>query len=201
MINKSKFKSHKFKNNDDEFLFFGTQKSIEQNLENLNNIDISDKYYVQSGNQSDWSTCSILRELNETILTVDQNKDKGLPKINTIEENQDKFFINCSLMGIDNFFEEILKFKKKGTTQEWDKRVRNISKIKSENDYLIFLVSSLSGLKNLKARYGEMNNDVKLKFKIKNGIYNIETFYFDDIFDDTEPSGFNTLGHLIEKEE
>lgn len=46
-----------------------------------------------------------------------------------------------------------------------------------------------------------MNNDVKLKFKIKNGIYNIETFYFDDIFDDTEPSGFNTLGHLIEKEE
>lgn len=113
MINKSKFKSHKFKNNDDEFLFFGTQKSIEQNLENLNNIDISDKYYVQSGNQSDWSTCSILRELNETILTVDQNKDKGLPKINTIEENQDKFFINCSLMGIDNFFEEILKFKKR----------------------------------------------------------------------------------------
>lgn len=199
-MNKSKFKSHKFKNNDDEFLFFGTQKSIEQNLENLNNVNITDKYYAQSGNQSDWSTCSILRELNETILTVDQNKDKGLPKINTIEENQDKFFINCSLMDINNFFDEILKFKLKGSIQDWDKRVRTISKIKSENDYLIFLVSSLPGLKNLKARYGEMNNDVKLKFKIKNGIYNIETFYFDDIFDDTEPSGFNTLGHLIERE-
>jgi hypothetical protein len=45
-----------------------------------------------------------------------------------------------------------------------------------------------------------LNNDVKLKFKIKDGIYNIETFYFDDIFGDTEPSGFNTLGHLIERE-
>ena len=45
-----------------------------------------------------------------------------------------------------------------------------------------------------------MSKDVRLKFKMKNGTYIIETLYYDDIFGDTEPSGFNTLGHLIERE-
>lgn len=200
--NKSKynFKSHKFKNNNDEFLFFGTQTSIKQNLENLKNINISDKYYANSGSQSDWSTCSILSELDGMVFTVDQDKDKALPEINIVGENDDKFFVNCSLIDIGDFFVEILKFKKKNSIQEWDKRPRNISKIKSENDHLIFFISSLSKLKNLNVSYEEMSNDVRLNFKIKNGTYNIETFYFDDIFGDTEPSGFNTLGHLIERE-
>ena len=200
MISKSKFKSHKFKNNNDEFLFFGTQTSIKQNLENLKNINISDKYYAQSGSQSDWSTCSKLNELDGMVFTVDQDKDKALPEINIVGENDDKFFVNCSLIDTGDFFDEILKFKKKNSIQEWDKRTRNISKIKSENDHLIFFISSLSKLKNLNVSYEEMSNDVRLNFKIKNGTYNIETFYFDDIFGDTESSGFNTLGHLIERE-
>ena len=113
--NKSKynFKSHKFKNNNDEFLFFGTQTSIKQNLENLKNINISDKYYANSGSQSDWSTCSILSELDGMIFTVDQDKDKALPEIDIVGENDDKFFVNCSLMDIGDFFDEILRFKKK----------------------------------------------------------------------------------------
>ena len=197
---KSKFKSYKFKNNDDEFLFFGTQTSIEENLGNISKIKISNKYYVHSGYQSEWSTCNKINELEGMIFTVDQDKDCALPEINNIDENEDKFFINCSLMHISDYYDKILKFKQKNSIQEWDKRARNISKIKSENDCLMFLISSLSGLKNLNGSFEDLSNDVKLKFKMKNGVYNIETFYFDDIFGDTEPSGFNTLGHLIEKE-
>lgn len=197
---KSKFKSYKLKNNDDEFLFFGTQTSIEENLGNISKIKISNKYYVHSGYQSEWSTCNKINELEGMIFTVDQDKDCALPEINIIDENEDKFFINCSLMHISDYYDKILKFKQKNSIQEWDKRARNISKIKSENDCLMFLISSLSGLKNLNGSFEDLSNDVKLKFKMKNGVYNIETFYFDDIFGDTEPSGFNTLGHLIEKE-
>ena len=198
--NKSKFKSYRFKNNKSEYLFFGSEISIKENLNKKSKVEISNKYYAHSGHQSEWSSCNSLDELNNEILTVDQDKDKTLPEINVIGENDDKFFINCSLIHISDFFDRILEFNKKGSVKEWDERPRNISKIKSENDYLIFLISTLSGLKNIKNNFEDLNNDVKLKFKMKNGVYNLETFYFDDIFGDTEPSGFNTLGHLIKKE-
>ena len=199
--NKSKysFKSYKLKNNVDEFLFFGTEKLIKQNLENLSNIKISNRYYLPSGEQPDWSTCNSLNEINNEIFTVDQNKDHGSPEINIVGKNNDKFFINCSYMHISDFFDNILKFRK-NLIQKFSKIDRNIIKLKLENDHLIFLISSLSGLKILKSNYENLNNDVKLKFKIKDGIYNIETFYFPDIFGDTDISGFNTLGHLIERE-
>ncbi|MDA8548572.1 hypothetical protein N9K71_04135, partial [Candidatus Pelagibacter bacterium] len=92
--NKSKysFKSYKLKNNVDEFLFFGTEKLIKQNLENLSNIKISNRYYLPSGEQPDWSTCNSLNEINNEIFTVDQNKDHGSPEINIVGKNNDKFF-------------------------------------------------------------------------------------------------------------
>ena len=70
-------------------------------------------------------------------------------------------------MHISDFFDNMLKFRKKNLVQKFSKIERNIIKLKLENDHLIFLISSLSGLKNLKRNYEDLNNDVKLKFKIK----------------------------------
>ena len=37
-----------------------------------------------------------------------------------------------------------------------------------------------------------------LKFEVPNGNYIVNTYRFDDVFGDTEISGFEILGHLIE---
>ncbi len=200
--NKSKFElqSYKFENTKDEFMFFGPKTTFIKNFDKYEHVKISDKYYSFSGNQNDWSTCNLLDEFDSQIFTVDQDKDKSVPEINTIGKNNSKFFINCSLMNISDFIDKIFAFQKKDSNQA-SKDKRLVSKFKLLDDKLLFIISTISKISKFNENFEEIDEKEKtLQLKAINGTYVVSTFYFNDIFNDTEPSGFETLGHLIELE-
>jgi hypothetical protein len=210
---KLKIQSFKIKNNEDEFIFFSSHKTLNDNSGKFDLTDLSNDYYAISGNQSDFSSCNRLREFkNEVIFTVDHDQDKFIPEINSIGKNKekDKFFLNCSLHHISDFIDGVIEFEKKGLIESWDKRQREVSKFSVQDNCLVFFISKIDNLKKHENNFSDLIKDLTdkkklIKFKIKNGTYRVKTYYFDDIFgydtnSPSEASGFNTLGHLIELE-
>ena len=103
-------------------------------------------------------------------------------------------------MNISDFIDKIFAFQKKDSTQA-SKDKRLVSKFKLLDDKLLFIISTISKISKFNENFEEIDEKEKtLQLKAINGTYVVSTFYFSDIFNDTEPSGFETLGHLIELE-
>ena len=144
--------------------------------------------------------------LKNDIFTIDNTQDGNPPNICTFKVNKEiKFFLDCSIMHSSDFFDKMLKLKKKET----------ISEFTIKDNCLVFfllpnntdeLCDSNFTTKQIKDFSKKNNNFVEdrikrkkaLKFEVPNGNYIVNTYRFDDVFGDTEISGFEILGHLIE---
>ena len=206
---KSKYKINSFPLNNEkgEFTFFSSLDSLNENKNILYSKNFSEHHYAINGNVNDFSLCSKVENLlKNDIFTIDNTQDGNPPNICTFKVNKEiKFFLDCSIMHSSDFFYKMLKLKKKET----------ISEFTIKDNCLVFfllpnntdeLCDSNFTTKQIKDFSKKNNNFVEdrikrkkaLKFEVPNGNYIVNTYRFDDVFGDTEISGFEILGHLIE---
>ena len=206
--NKSKNKIKFFSINElaGEFLCFSSLEALnnEENLEHIKNFSISD-YSIDSG---ELSLCHKLNEFEKNdVFSIDSDRDGMNPNIHTITDNKKniKFFFNCSGAAPSDFIDRMLKLKKK----------QQVSKFSiKDNTLVIFLLPDIHNrfckstftkkeIKTFSLNFKNFIDDrIKkkklLKFKVPNGNYVINTYWYYDVFGEHNMTGFNVVGHLIE---
>ena len=206
---KSKYKINSFPINNDrgEFIFFSSLDSFSKKENELYSKDFFTHNYAINGNVHDFSSCSKISDiLNNDIFTVDNTKDGNPPDIYTFKENKEiKIFLDCSIMHYSDFFDKMLKLKKKETICEFIVKDNTLvffklPNINDENCDSTFKTKEIENFSNDYENFIQDRIQKKklLKFEVPNGNYTINTYRFYDVFGDTEPSGFEILGHIIE---
>ena len=120
---KSKYKINSFPLNNEkgEFTFFSSLDSLNENKNILYSKNFSEHHYAINGNVNDFSSCSKVENLlKNDIFTIDNTQDGNPPNICTFKVNKEiKFFLDCSIMHSSDFFDKMLKLKKKETISEF----------------------------------------------------------------------------------
>mgnify|MGYP001258798452 CR=1 FL=1 len=200
--NKSKHKIKFFSINEQpgEVLCFSSLETLnnKENLDYIKNFSIEDSS----------SLCHKLDEFEKNdVFAIASDRDGMNPNIHTITDNKKniKFFFNCTRVAPSDFIDRMLKLKKKQKVSEFSIK---------DNNLAIFLLPG-ADIPNCKSKFSKkeignfsknFNNFIDdrikkeklLKFKVPNGKYVINTYWYYDVFGDYETSGFDVVGHLIE---
>ena len=196
-------KDNRIKHNNAD-INIGVSNLVLQQLRNYKTYNPQNEFILYNG--VDTSKFFKKETAKNDIFTIDNTKDGNPPNICTFKVNKEiKFFLDCSIMHSSDFFDKMLKLKKKET----------ISEFTIKDNCLVFfllpdntdkLCESNFTTKQIKDFSKKNNNFVEdrikrkkaLKFEVPNGNYIVNTYRFYDVFGDTEISGFEILGHLIE---
>ena len=169
-----------------------------KNLENIINLTTLDK----AEQVGVWSDC---HKIKDNFFMIDNDRDGLSPtflKVSTNLKNKDipRFYINCGNWDPGDYFEKALKTKKKNL----------VSSITIKSNKIVFFV--VPDIENRQCKTQFKKTDIKKfskdfnnfsldrikkdkfeEFSVPNGVYNIYTFWENEMF-----GGDDIAGHLIE---
>jgi len=187
-----------------DYLCFSSFEALtnKENFEYIKNFTMEDRE-LQFG----FSYCHTLieKQTKHNIFAIGNDRDESFPSVHALLDNDDNFsfFFNSHLFYPQEIIEKILEIPR-------GKKVNELS----INNNLLFVFALPDNIcksafieKDIEEFSKDPNkfiNDRKKKqklqsFYIPNGVYEIYTITEEEVFGESTASGFDILGHLVQK--
>ena len=188
-----------------DYLCFSNFEALNksENFEYIKNFTMEDS----AGQVGGFSYCHTLieKKTKNNIFAIDNDRDGSFPSIHKLldEDNNLSFFFNSYLWHPKEIIDNILKIPK-------GKKLNEFS-INDNNLFVFALPDSIFKTAFTEKDIGEYSKDPNkfindrkkkrklLKFDVSNGIYEIYTIWHVDVFGEDDYTGFDILGHLVQK--
>ena len=174
-----------------------------ENFEYIKNFTMEDS----TGKVGAFSYCHTLTEKKNKnkIFAIDNDRDGSFPSVHKLldEDNNLSFFFNTYIWHPKEIIDKILKIPKGEKLNEFSINDNNLC-VFALCDIIFKTAFTDKDIGEFSKEPNKFINDRKkkrklIKFDVSNGIYEIYTIWHVDVFGEDDYTGFDILGHLVQK--